>query len=217
MGFVWALKQIRINKELLVLSGIVISNVLIFSFVYMTYASKVFEIRYLIWPFFCVLICFGKFISDLDNGLLLKKFGIVTVSLSVLLLSVFSYKNWMKDKIDIKLMDDIKNCVSEIDCPVVWTYDLVVLGRNMRVYDTEKIYKVLSIDTESEEYSFHHWGDYTYYDNAEDYLGSVILLTSSSGYEEIPGILKENMILYKEIENLKIFIGNEKIIQEVCD
>lgn len=81
----------------------------------------------------------------------------------------------------------------------------------------QKIYNVLLIDTKSREYSFHHWGDYTYYNNSKDYLGSVILLTPSSGYEEIPEILKENLILYKEIENLKIFIGNEKIIQEVCD
>lgn len=145
-GYSW-----NINLFLTVLA----ENILLFSVLYTTYEGSIFESRYLIPSFMAVIVLAGYAIQNL------KKDQIFTYAmLSVLLIGLVyvdynSDKRYIQNKINSQILYEIADKAEETDSGIVyvWGNNLAVEARNLRVYDLERVYKLMNDDG-----SFHHWG-----------------------------------------------------------
>ncbi len=216
IAFVEMIKKITRNwsdyKNHAISVFVVLCNILIYAFCYSTYGALIFEARYLIIPFIFMLFCLAGWIDSLKNALLFKKFGVALLSALVLFSSVFSYHKYIYTRIDTALMDKIKEKVAGFDSPIIYFSDsnFSILARNMRVYDTDKIYRAVSFKDGRANYGF--WGDYTYYSHINDYNGSVIFITNTDFFStQVPVQYKNAMKKVCDFDKFEIYEAEKNI------
>lgn len=187
-------------------------NVFMFAILYTTYGSIYFEDRYLIIPYFAVLICVVAWIDSLD-ATLLKKFGCVALMALVLLQTARSDKKYNDNKIDTNQLQLVEQAVSKTKAPVVYVYGDAygILQRNIRAYDYKHVYKSLGFDDQGNQ-RFDHWGDYTYYDQNADWDGEIVLCTDANSFLQLPQNIQMNFKQIATVNELIIYESKENIL-----
>ncbi len=211
IGFIYAIKCLhkkytnsRKIDNYCMLICIVIFNLIMFSVIYTTYGSEIFESRYLIPIFFILVITVGGFIDFLGNGYLLKKFGLLSVFFVYLFLNIYYDDLFFINKINYDTLETIAEEMERLDIPVVYMYgnNLILDGKNLRVVDKHRIYKIVS--EESSNIAVHN-GDYTYYDDVATMQGKNAIITTDEYYSLIPEYIRNKYVLQTKIDNYCIY------------
>ena len=215
IAFIWcivkAVKKINIsdskrNYNIEVFGIQILFNCVIFSLAYTTYGAQFFENRYLIASFYALVVLIGYFLQHLDRDLILTGCIFLGLSVSIGCVDIYSNVNFQYHKIDYNALDSMADELSASDSPIVYVWgddsqDVTLFARNLRVMDTTKIYKLLTSNGD-----FSHFGDYTYYDDNEDYTGETLLVTKKDFYDaHIPVYIKNKYTYFKTVSGYDIY------------
>ncbi len=191
----------KICKDILYMQGVLlfVFNILFVNFVLfglfnVQYGKPIFEERYLIPAFLMIIILVAFFIGEIDKTKLYGKVIILAMFISLLGNNIVSDKIYICTTNDSWQMKEIVDTVNLENAELIYVYgdDLRTIGRALRAYDLNHVYKAIGDDNK-----FKHWGDYLYYENNEEYQGKTILILSHNS--DIP----ENILTqYKKIKEL---------------
>lgn len=158
------------------LVNVILVNIVMFSLFNVAYGDPIFEERYLILSFIFMIILVGYFFEKMDMRLIISNVLYYVLILSICSLSLISDSKYIENRHTTWKNTEYSEVVDLLDlncpdCEVVYIngYNLCTLGRNLRVLDFERIYKVYLG-------YFYHWGDYMYYDNNDEYQGPTCLI-----------------------------------------
>lgn len=213
IGFVYAVRYFRTELSDSNRSGkysmllcIVIFNIVMFTILYTTYGSEIFEIRYLIPIFLLLIITVGGFIDSLENRLIFKQFGVLLIFFLYLFLNLYYDHLFFISKNNYDVLEVISEKMNQMDVPVVYMYgrNLGIDSRNLRVVDNKRVYKNVYEDSNN---TISHWGDYTYYDDVASVQGKNAIITTDKYYNLIPKYIRNKYRLQSKIENYEIYIS----------
>lgn len=173
---------------------VVISNVAMFTLLFTTYGGDVFERRYWAIPFYCIAICTAMWINNLDKKKIFTYLGCVMLIGMSLLYTMYSDRKYISTKVDVGAYDEVVAQTDNMGVDLVYFYgkEYEIFARNMRVYDSSKIYKQLTINENGDKY-VPHWGDYWYYDYAAEYPEGVVLISNGGTIESLPEDIKTSL------------------------
>lgn len=184
-------------------------DVLIFIPIFTTYGLLIFEERYLI-PSFVGLILFAALWVESNLSCKNKSWRIVlccALAVCIFAINLNSYIHIYASQNQYAEMEEIKIAAQEFDSDLVYVAggQIGILARNIRVYDDSRVYKY----TEN-LLNPHHWGDYTYYDDAYGYDGTTMLVTTDDFYNTaVPDYLKRQFEFRKTIgESILVFVAS---------
>lgn len=183
---------------ILLLSTIAPANLLMLSLLNTRYGNATYEDRYLILMYCASMLVFVALLSQSGLRRWLVRALVAAFALCLLVRTAAADAAYTATRIRTGLMDAISSTAASLPSPVVFTctvtdeYNLMM--RNMRCYDLSHVYKPIRSGEEdsltlNERYrdeadaqgiawndNFDHWGDYIYYDNADEYAGPITLL-----------------------------------------
>lgn len=210
-------KKIFKNKVLTIsvlLLSILITNVLVLMLTYTNYGSVVFEVRYII-PVFLVFLVMASIQLDsiltAVNSLAGNAF-LFLILVCVFMNNVYSYYYFFNSQNQYDDMQSVLDNVDDIDSKVVFvladgnsTGYMGAFARNLRVLDTTKVYK----EVVNPRLNYHNWGDYLYYDENSEVVGTTVLVAEHHAYDLLPGYIKSKYNILNEIEdsNLGVYIS----------
>jgi hypothetical protein len=88
------------------------------------------------------------------------------------------------------------------------------MGRNMRVLDSEKVYKLVSYNADNKKCSvYHDGGDYTYYDEQGSYLGGTLIITASEIFDALPASIRNAYTLSDVVSGFNVYKGDSDYLQ----
>ena len=121
------------------------------------------------------------------------------------MVDVHSDINYLQTTNDEWQIDEIQSLAESQDAGIVyfWGNDLTVIGRAMRSCDLNRIYKELP----DEGGWYIHWGDYTTYDNNEDYSGPTMLICPKEQHLVPENILAEFTLL-EELNQVEVYVSD---------
>lgn len=188
------------------MAGVILVNLLVFSLCYTTYGAAIFEVRYLIIIFIVMAMFASKWVDQVVFSSKNRSCkGLISLAVCVCLISTNAYAYYYIDcsKNEYDTMQSIIAEVQKTDTPVVYVVgkDLNVTARNIRVIDTNHIYRVMNdINT------LHRWGDYEYYEDAGDNTGKSVLVCSIETYQALPAYYMSQYQLQATIPNTDVGI-----------
>ena len=199
----------------LFLVNMVLLNILALVLENASYGAPIFEERYLIIPFFATVLMVALFFDALTPQRLLSGTLSLGMAASIWMVDIHSDINYLKDTNDTWPMQQIQTYAEAQGTEIVyvWGNTLNVIGRSLRAWDLDRIYKLVM---DEGGYYFHNWGDYLYYDTNEEYTGPTLLICPG-GQQLIPeSVLAEytllNDTLSFDVENatgpLEIYISD---------
>lgn len=163
-----------------------------------------YQIRYLIPFLYFLVILLARMIDDTSWRFVFKKLFLCMLAFSLIISSIASYsiiysapQKYAPNNYTI--MSKVKEYVSTYSTPIVYFYgskNFGIISRNIRPFDTSKIYKMLD-----DNLTVHHWGDYTYYDDSDEFPGEVLLVTSESDFINLPEEIQNSFFIEKTIED----------------
>lgn len=171
------------------------------------YGSPIFEERYLICALLDIILLVGFFVSCLPRRY------IVTYLIWTLLIgglcgtNVISNHKYVKTTNDSWELFNIREIVQNNDARVVylWGDTVDTLGRTLRVYDLEHIYKCIP----TAGGGYHHFGDYVYYDQNEEYDGPTMLIVPNNMEVNIPEYIMDHYSKIGELTWVNIFRSDD--------
>lgn len=210
-GMAWAIVRTVKNRKkedglLLLLVNIVLVSFLVFGLYNVCYGENIFEERYLITVFFAGVILTGVFFGRLEKGRVLTVLLSLTMAGSLFAVDAHSDYNYLRTTNDAWQMDEIQALAEKQEAGVVyfWGDDLTVIGRVLRACDLNRVYKTLP----DQGGWFIHWGDYTRYDNPEEYSGPTLLVCPKDK-DLVPESVLENYTLLEELDQVAVY-GSER-------
>ena len=199
----------------LFLVNIIVINILALALENASYGAPIFEERYLIIPFFATVLMVALFIDSLDPRRLLSGILSLGMAASIWMVSIHSDINYLKETNNAWPMRQIQTYAKAHGAKIVyvWGDTLNVIGRSLRAWDLDRIYKLVMDDG---GYYFHNWGDYLYYDTNEDYTGPTLLVCPGEQHLVSESVLAEYSLLDDtlsySVENetglLKIYVSD---------
>ncbi len=220
---------------ILLLSTIALANLLMLSLLNTRYGNATYEDRYLILMYCASMLVFVALLSQSGLRRWLVRALVAAFALCLLVRTAAADAAYTATRIRTGLMDAISSTAASLPSPVVFTctvtdeYNLMM--RNMRCYDLSHVYKPIRSGEESsltlnERYrdeadaqgiawndNFDHWGDYIYYDNADDYAGPITLLAEPACFEALPDSLRSEFTFYTALnDDLAVYTCNENLL-----
>ena len=220
---------------ILLLSIIALANLLMLSLLNTRYGNATYEDRYLILMYCASMLIFVALLSQSGLRRWLVRALVAAFALCLLVRTAAAYAAYTATRIRTGLMDAISSTAASLPSPVVFTctvtdeYNLMM--RNMRCYDLSHVYKPIRSGEEgsltlNERYrdeadaqgiawndNFDHWGDYIYYDNADDYAGPITLLAEPACFEALPDSLRSEFTFYAALnDDLAVYTCNENLL-----
>ncbi len=193
-------------KNILPLLCVIIFDTIIYCLLYTRYAEggDVFASRYLIVALMFLFILLSLYCNELDDKLVLKKLGIITITIAIVFLTVSSDYYYSKIKQDNSRLDSIQELIQQgVNVDLVYFIDGQYDDcRRLRVDDTSRIYKNIWGGTD-----LHHWGDYTYNDEAGEYQGPYMIFCNKESIDLIPAYVKSKIKLIQEWDIYNIYYG----------
>ena len=194
----------RKGGAVLFLLNIVFLNFLVFGLFNARYGRYIFEERYLISTFFVIVLLVALLLGDLSGRKVLSAMLSLSLAVSVALVDVHSDFNYLRTTNSGWQIDEIQALAESRDAGVVyfWGEDLGALSRTMRACDLNRVYKTVS------EYSggfVHEYGDYTVYDNFDEYSGSTLLIVPT-GTALVPERVLAEYTLLEELDQAKVSV-----------
>ncbi len=204
IGFaVKTMKQDAVQKDGVILFcvNVIAVNFLMYSLFNAGYGSELFEERYLVTTFMIMIVLIAVFINSLDKTKLFSLAVIVALFAALLGNDFISDKKYIETTNDSWQMQDIKAIVDsgQGHLVYVWGDELVTLGRALRVYDMDHVYKVIKTSG-----GYYHWGDYRYYEDNSDYSNETILIVQK-GADYVPENILGNYTLIGELNFVDIY------------
>lgn len=192
----------------LLLLNIILLNLLVFGLFNVQYGATVFEERYLITTFIAAVLIVALFFDGLNNQKALSVMLSLGITVSVLVVDVHSDVNYLRMTNEEWQMDEIQALAEEQNAGVVyfWGDDLAVIGRALRPCDLKRIYKELP----DQGGFFIHWGDYTIYDNQEEFVGPTLLVCPRDRNLVPERVLKEYTLL-AELDQVKVYGSDRNV------
>lgn len=220
---------------ILLLSIIALANLLMLSLLNTRYGNATYEDRYLILMYCASMLVFVALVSQSGLRRWLVRALVAAFALCLLVRTAAADAAYTATRIRTGLMDAISSTAASLPSPVVFTctvtdeYNLMM--RNMRCYDLSHVYKPIRSGEEdsltlNERYrdeadaqgiawndNFDHWGDYIYYDNADDYAGPITLLAEPACFEALPDSLRSEFTFYTALnDDLAVYTCNENLL-----
>lgn len=221
---------------ILLLSTIALANLLMLSLLNTRYGNATYEDRYLILMYCASMLVFVALLSQSGLRRWLVRALVAAFALCLLVRTAAADAAYTATRIRTGLMDAISSTAASLPSPVVFTctvtdeYNLMM--RNMRCYDLSHVYKPIRSGEEdsltlNERYrdeadaqgiawndNFDHWGDYIYYDNADEYAGPVTLLAEPACFEALPDSLRSEFTFYTALnDDLAVYTCNENLLE----
>ena len=195
--FVFKIRNNLLEKDgvLLFLLNIILVNFLVFCLFNVRYGAELFEERYLVSTYMVVIVMIAYYVNQLHANMIFSQVIICGLILALLGNNYVSDKKYIETTNDSWQIAEISSIVDtqDVDLIYFWGDEISPLGRTMRVYDLDHIYKEIVTSG-----GYDHWGDYLYYDDNGDYTGSTLLIIPK-GTDVVP----ENILnQYKFIEDL---------------
>lgn len=214
---------------------VVLSNLLMLGLLNTRYGNATYEDRYLIVIYVMSMLLLATLfsLSGLRRWIVRALAAVLVLCLGVR--TVTADVTYTITRINTGLMDAITSTVASLPSPVVFTstvtdeYNLMV--RNMRCYDLGHVYKPLRMGdndslTLNERYrveadaqgivwndNFDHWGDYIYYDYADEYAGPITLLAEPECFEALPDSLQAAFTFYSSLnDNLAVYTCEQNVL-----
>lgn len=212
-----------VSPGAVLLSITVLTNLLMLGLLNTRYGNSTYEDRYLIMVYCLSMLLLAHLLkeSGLQRWIFRAVAGILFLCLTVRTVTAdIAYTN---TKINIPLMDAVTATVDTLPSPVIFTCtetdQYILMFRNMRCYDVAHVYKPIKAGpddavTLNKRYQseadasgiawkngFHHWGDYTYYDTAEEYSGPIVLIAEPLCFEALPTSLQEEFTFYSALND----------------
>lgn len=220
---------------ILLLSIIALANLLMLSLLNTRYGNATYEDRYLILMYCASMLVFVALLSQSGLRRWLVRALVAAFALCLLVRTAAADAAYTATRIRTGLMDAISSTAASLPSPVVFTctvtdeYNLMM--RNMRCYDLSHVYKPIRSGEEgsltlNERYrdeadaqgiawndNFDHWGDYIYYDNADEYAGPITLLAEPACFEALPDSLRSEFTFYTALnDDLAVYTCNENLL-----
>lgn len=196
------------DENMLFFTNILLCQILLFGLFNAQYGSAIFEERYLICLFLDIILLIGFFVSSLP-----QKYN-VTYLIWLFLIGGLCGTNAVSDFKYITTTNaswellNIAEVVQQSDAKVVyvWGDTISALGRSMRAFDLEHIYKCIP----TAGGGYHHWGDYVYYDQNEEYDGSTLLIAPNNvEVSSIPQYIMDQYIKLEELSCVSVFYSDK--------
>lgn len=192
----WSCFRKKSNETIfMVIRSVIFCHLLIFTLLYTTYGSVLFETRYLI-PMVVMFFLLAAFsFEELLHGKnqSLKGFVVVSLGASLVVMNLSSYQHLSENKTDYGYLKEITEICGEYSGDIVYisgkTEYLQVLAANLRAVDFSKVYKY-SHDLKTAN----HWGDYLHYDENGSYQGDVMLLTTPDYFDLLDPVFRGNFV-----------------------
>ena len=170
------IKEKSADDRVLFLLVVFFANIAVYAFLVPYHVGATFEIRYLIPAIHAGFVLIGLFIKEIDDSLIIKKFGCVMLLISVIAMDLYSdYFLAITDNSQWQT-DQLLAAIDDTDAGLVYFWDeekyLVRPERVIRVIDSSRVYKSISYGNVLENF-----GDYKYYDDSKQYAGSTVLVT----------------------------------------
>ncbi|MGN0515324.1 MAG: hypothetical protein ACI4GD_13695 [Lachnospiraceae bacterium] len=176
-------------------------NILVFGLFNAQYGTPIFEERYIISTYMILILLVSYYIDKLDLKQLFSKFIILFLFISLIANNYISDKKYVETSNDSWQLSEIRSVVSSQDAKLVyfWGDDVIVCARAMRAYDLNHVYKAIENSG-----VYHHWGDYTYFEDNADYNGSSLLIIPK-GTEIVPENILSQYKWLCDLERVSIF------------
>lgn len=206
LSILFVIKQLKkgidnTNESILFLLNIVLINYLVFGLFNVQYGDALFEERYLISTFMIIIIFVAYYIQNARAELIFTQVVLFGLLISLLANNLVSDRRYIRTTNDYYQMAEIKEIVDAKGAELIyfWGDDLLCVGRSMRVYDLEHIYKNISDDG-----TYHHWGDYLYLEDASDYEGKTLLIVPNN-LETVPEKIMKSYALVDNLNEVSIY------------
>ena len=189
----------------LFLVNIVLINFLIFGLFNVRYGTRIFEERYLVTTFFTVVLIVALFFNGLDDRGVLSTMLSLAMTGSILMVDVHSDINYLEMTNDEWQIDEIQALAESQGAGIVyfWGDELTVVGRTLRACDLNRIYKELPDGGGW----YIHWGDYTTYDNNEEYGGTTMLICPREK-QLVPERVLAEYTLLAELDQVEVYVSD---------
>lgn len=207
----WTVKTIAQLKEknindILFLILIIISNIVAFSFLKPYAIAGTFSVRYLIPALLAGFVLTGCFIKECSYEYIYTRIGTSVLFISIVFMSLYSYYFLgITDNTKLKT-DELLAEIDKTDAGIVYFWDnektLMETERIIRVIDPSRVYKSISYGNKLENF-----GDYSYYDNSEEYKGASIIVLLNEDEKEFGNLVAD----YKRVAEV------DKYVVYYCD
>ena len=204
------IKEKSADDRVLFLLVVFFANIAVYAFLVPYHVGATFEIRYLIPAIHAGFVLIGLFIKEIDDSLIIKKFGCVMLLISVIAMDLYSdYFLAITDNSQWQT-DQLLAAIDDTDAGLVYFWDeekyLVRPERVIRVIDSSRVYKSISYGNVLENF-----GDYKYYDDSKQYAGSTVLVTVA-GQEPLEKAIMEQYELLENIGDYSVYYCSENPI-----
>lgn len=185
---------------------ILFTNIAMFAVLYTTYGQPIFETRYLCILYIMIMLLLAYYLREIKWELIWKRMIVVGLLGVLGIKSVMGFSYFNNTKINLNNMEQIIEYVNMVDTPVVYVLgdDIAIDGRNLRVLDSEHVYKIIS-----DNLGVQHWGDYTYYDENSWWQGATVLVASAEKFELLPDYQRNIYVQYASVDNFNIYRSEE--------
>ena len=187
-------------------------NIVLLNFVFMSmfnvsYGALVFEERYLITTFFMAVLLVGLFFGQMSE----KSFsGTMLMMLMILAIAGTDYQSdrqYMRVNNEGWQLDQIQELAETNNAGMVcfWGDELESVGKIMRAYDPERLYKIISSDGGKFFCYDMHMDDYLYGEQKGEY-GGPTMFVSEKGKDLIWEEILSQCALVWELDELTVYL-----------
>lgn len=217
LGLAYAVKVVRSGKDnnhiVSFFLTVIAVNYLLFSVLNFVYGSYIFEERYQITTFMIIILLVAYYLDNADLKQLFSKTIMIGLMISIMAYTTFSDVIYMGITSDVSNLEGIIDLVNEEDAELiyVWGDDLMALERPLRFYDMDHVYKSIR-----DEGTYYHFGDYTYYEDNEDYSGPTLLIVSNDR-NVVPEDVMEQYVLIHQLGSVSMYRSDTNPIYAACE
>lgn len=193
------------------ISCLILSHLLIFTFLYTTYGATFFEIRYLIFMTVGMMLFCGIYVEKVAQwqNQSFRMFLSGTLGVALVAVNLTSYATLQKEKTDYDFMVEVAEFLSDYDEPVVYftgkSEYLKIFSTNMRAVDFSKVYKY-SVDLKTP----YHCGDYDYYDDNGAHQGGTLVISVPWMFSESDPVFLDAYTLIHHFPDSEIYVYQSK-------
>lgn len=191
-----AVKDYKKHSASMPFLTMVLVGILMFTFINTRYFNTLFEERYLVHMFISAMFLIGFAIDSVRPDKKIFK-GALTLLLAgcIMFTNAYSYKTYYGFTNPVDIYEKIEASADEVGADVVYFCSgndgekILLIGSNMRVYDSDRVYKNITPQTYSD---IHHWGDIHDLDENGECIGNNLIAAKNESFDLLPQFIKKH-------------------------